>query len=187
MISLLTCSWVSVRRWDVKIIDLPFFLIDSRKCQRSLRFRKSRPTKGSSRIRIFGSWSRERIMFSLTFCPPESSVGFLFISSDSFNININSFAFFIAVSSEIPSVSPVTLMLSKTERSGMNASSCGTKPIFDLLKIFDLPKILILPVCFVPMIPATSFRKVDLPDPDFPMIATSSFSLRLSEMSLSTS
>ena len=169
------------------MIDFFFFLRDSRKCQRSLRFRKSRPTNGSSRITTCGSWRRDRIIFSLTFCPPESWFGFLFMSSESFSNSMRSFAFFIAASSEIPRDSPAIFMLSRIDKSGMNESSCGTKPIFFLLNILFLPNIFIFPECFVEIIPATNFRNVDLPEPDFPIIATSSPSFVVSEISLRTS
>lgn len=178
MINLSTCSWVSVKRWEVRIILFFFFFIVSRKCQRSLLFRKSRPTNGSSSIRIFGSWRNESRIFSLTFCPPESWVGFLWMSSLSFRRVISSLALDRDWVSLSPRLSPNILMLSSIERSGMKANSWGTNPSLDLEKALLWPKILILPACFLEMIPATSFRKVDFPQPDLPMMLTSSPSLR---------
>jgi hypothetical protein len=146
MISRVACSWVSDRRWDVRMIDFFCFCMVSRKCQRSLRFLKSRPLNGSSRIMMSGLCRSERIMFSLTCCPPDSWFGNLLMSSSSRSISISFFAWVIPFVSLMPVFRAKILMLSRIEMSGMNDISWGVKPILFLFRILFLPKILILPV-----------------------------------------
>lgn len=168
-------------------MDLPFFRRVSKKCQRSRRFLKSRPLNGSSRIRILGSCRMERIMLSLTFCPPESWLGSLFMSSLSFNISRSSVALFMDWSWGMPELRPKILMLSRMDRSGIRLMSWGVKPSLFLLKILSLPKMRIFPECFLVTMPAIIFKKVDLPQPDLPMIATISPGFRDIVMSRRTS
>ena len=100
------------------------------------------------------------------------------MSSWSFRRFISSLALVRDCSSERPRFRPKILMLSSIDRSGMRASSWGTNPSFALEKILLWPKILIFPECFLEMIPEMIFRKVDFPQPDFPIMLTSSPSFR---------